>query len=137
MGDEFGSGGPQRLSKRPPPIEVTTWFVIFVPHPAAAQLLVLPLGIGAGAGSSSGSSALLFPVDNFNDTSDDGEFPGIETESQVKEFIELPALILSDSSTDRGQSSKKCHRMWPSDLLPTSFGGGGPIKPLLSILELQ
>lgn len=125
-------------SARGPHIEVTTWFVIFVPHPAAAQLLVLPLGMGAGAGSGSGSgsSALLFPVDNFNDTSDAGEFPGIETESQVKEFIELPALILSDSSTDRGQSSKKCHRMWASDLLPTSFGGGGPIKPLLSVLEL-
>jgi hypothetical protein len=123
-------------SARGPPIEVTTWFVIFVPHPAAAQLLVLPLGIGAGTGSGS-SSAILFPVDNFNDTSDAGEFPGIETERQVKEFIELPAFILSDSSTDRGQSSKKCHRMWPSDLLPTSFGGGGPIKPLLSVLELQ
>ena len=119
-----------------PPIEVTAWFVIFVPHPAAAHLLVLPLGAGAGTSSGSGS-AILFPVDNFNDTSDAGEFPGIETERQVKEFIELPPLTLPDSSNDRGQSSKKCHRMWPSDLLPASFGGSGPIKPLLSVLELQ
>lgn len=60
------------------------------------------------------------PVDSFKETSDD-EFPGIEMERRV---LALLAALLG-SSSDLGQSSKKCLKMWPADLL------------LLSGLELQ
>lgn len=57
-------------------------------------------------------------VDSFKDTSDE-VFPGIEIDKHVGELFDLPLALLSalsDSWSDRGQSSKKCRRIWPSDL---------------------
>lgn len=66
------------------------------------------------------ASSPLLPVDNFSDTSDD-EFPGIEMDRLVAEFIGLAIALLlfpplSGSWIDLGQSSKKCRNIWPSDL---------------------
>jgi len=74
------------------------------------------------------------PVDNFKDTSED-EFSSIEMERQVAEFMGL-AVVSDSSSDDRGQSSKKCRRIWPSDL-PSADTSVWASKrpPLFSVLN--
>lgn len=100
-----------RASASGPPIEAT-WLAEEVHPPAQFNCKccgsTFPL---LGHGSSPPS-----PVDSFNETSDEA-FPGIEIERHVAELTELALLsALSGSWSDRGQSSKKCRKICPSDL---------------------
>lgn len=118
-----------KASASGPPIEAT-WFVA---HPAAQFSCGCP-GSALLLSLEPGSSPL--PVDNFKDTSE-GEFSGIEMERQVAEFMGLALLpVLSDSwSDDRGQSSKKCRRIWPSDLPSADTSFWASKRPLFSVLN--
>lgn len=101
-----------RASASGPPIEAT-WLAEDAHPPAQCNCKFCGhtftlLGHGSSASS---------PVDNFRATSDEEAFPGIEMERHVAELMERALLsALSGSWSDRGQSSKKCRRICPSDL---------------------
>lgn len=91
--------------------------------------------------SASGPSIEAWPVDSFNDTSEE-VIPGVDIERYV------PLLLLwiplfspwSGSGSVLGKSSKKCLRTWPPDLPSPSTGSWFSDKLLLSLLapeELQ
>lgn len=118
-------------SARGPPIEAMR----FIAHPAAAQLTC---GCSRSAWPSWCPGSSPSPVDNFSDTSDD-EFPGIEMEREVAEFIGLALLPprLSASWSDLGQSSKKCRNIWPSDLPSPETALLSSKRSLFSVLDSE
>ena len=95
-----------RASANGPPM---WWWLWLVPPPLHQLMFCWSLPMLLLLASSS------LPVDSFRETSEE-EFPGIEMERQVAEIMGLELL----SASERGQSSKKCLKMWPpSDpLLP-------------------